>query len=127
MIQADAFSGYEALTRLSGRPGANVPRITHAACMAHARRKLFDEFERTKSPIAEEALRRIGELYAIEAEINGQSAEHRQAARQERAVPILDGLRLWFEQASAAVLEAPPRQGDPIRAHAVGGAHPLHR
>jgi transposase len=98
VIQADAFSGYEALTRSSGRPGANVPRITHAACMAHARRKLFDEFERTKSPIAEEALRRIGELYAIEAEINGQSAEHRQAARQERAVPILDGLKLWFEQ-----------------------------
>jgi len=98
VIQADAFSGYEALTRSSGRPGANAPRIAHAACMAHARRKLFDEFERTKSPIAEEALRRIGELYAIEAEITGQSAEHRQAARQERAVPILDGLKLWFEQ-----------------------------
>jgi len=98
VIQADAFSGYETLTRSSGRPGANAPRIAHAACMAHARRKLFDEFERTKSPIAEEALRRIGELYAIEAEINGHSAEHRQAARQERAVPILDGLKRWLEE-----------------------------
>jgi hypothetical protein len=41
VIQADAFSGYEALTRSTGRPGANAPRIAHAACMAHARRKLF--------------------------------------------------------------------------------------
>jgi transposase len=64
VIQADAFSGYAALVRQVGPPGANTPRIMHAACWAHARRKFFDEFERTKSPIAEEALRRIGELCA---------------------------------------------------------------
>jgi transposase len=98
VIQADAFSGYEALTRSSERPGANVPRITHAACMAHARRKFFDEFERTKSPIAEEALRRIGELYAIEAEINGQNSEQRRATRQERARPVLGELKHWLEE-----------------------------
>jgi hypothetical protein len=86
------------LTRSSERPGSNAPRIAHAACWAHARRKLFDEFERTKSPIAGEALRRIGELYAIEAEINGRSAEHRLAVRQERAVPILDDLKRWLEE-----------------------------
>jgi transposase len=98
VIQADAFSGYEALTRLSGPPGSNARRVTHAACMAHARRKLFDEFERTKSPIAEEALQRIGELYAIEVEINGQTANCRRAVRQERAVPILADMKLWFEE-----------------------------
>ena len=49
--------------------------------MAHARRKLFDEFERTKSPIAEEALQRIGQLYAIEVEINGQTTDCRRAVR----------------------------------------------
>jgi hypothetical protein len=48
-------------------------------------------FEATKSPLAEEALKRIGELYAIEAEITGQPAEARLVARQDRAVPILDG------------------------------------
>ena len=42
--------------------------------MAHARRKLFEVFQATKSPIAEEALQRIAALYAIEAEINGQPA-----------------------------------------------------
>ena len=78
VIQADAFSGYEALTRQVGPPGVNAPRIMHAACWAHARRKLFDEFERTKSPIAEAALRRIQDLYKIEAEITGMTADERQ-------------------------------------------------
>jgi transposase len=97
VIQADAFGGYEALTRTSGAPGLGPPRIAHAACWAHARRHLYDEFEKTKSPIAGEALRRIGQLYGIEAEITGRTAEQRLAARQEQAVPILDGLKLWFE------------------------------
>ena len=39
--------------------------------MAHARRELFKVYEKHRSPIAEEGLRRIGELYAIEAAING--------------------------------------------------------
>jgi transposase len=62
----------------------------------HARRKFYDTFEATKSPIAEEALKRIGELYKIETEITGQSAETRQAARQSRAVAMLDALRDWL-------------------------------
>ena len=53
-------------------------------------------FEATKSPIAEEALKRIGELYKIEAEITGQPAATRLAARQGRAVAILDALRDWL-------------------------------
>ncbi len=97
VMQADAFSGYEALTRQVGPPGSNAPRIMHAACWAHARRKLFDEFERTKSPIAEEALLRIRKLYAIEAEIAGQSADSRHRVRQEHVVPILADLKIWFQ------------------------------
>ena len=49
-----------------------------------------------RSPIAEEALKRIGELYKIEAEITGQPAETRLAVRQNRAVAILDALRDWL-------------------------------
>jgi transposase len=98
VIQADAYSGYEALVRHAAPPGTKAPRIMHAACWAHARRKLFDEFERTKSPIAEEALRRIGELYEIEAQITGHSAETRHKIRQEHAMPILDGLRRWLQE-----------------------------
>lgn len=97
VIQADAFAGYEALARSAiERAGRGPPAVTHAACWAHARRKFYDVFESTKSPIAEEALRRIGELYAIEAEIAGQPAERRLAARQARAVPLLAALHGWL-------------------------------
>ena len=98
VIQADAFGGYEALTRQVGPPGKNAPRIMHAACWAHARRKLFDEFERTKSPIAEEALRRIQKLYAIEADITGKTADDRQKIRREHALPILAELKTWLSE-----------------------------
>jgi transposase len=97
VIQADAFAGYEALARSAvERAGRGPPRLTHAACWAHARRKFYDVFEATKSPIAEEALKRIGELYAIEAEIAGHPADTRLAARRTRAVPILDALHDWL-------------------------------
>jgi len=96
VIQADAFIGYEALARAAERSSRGPPAVTHAACWAHARRKFYDVFESTKSPIAEEALRRIGELYAIEAGIAGQPAERRLAARQARAVPLLAALRDWL-------------------------------
>jgi transposase len=98
VIQADAFSGYEALTRQVGPPGANAPRIMHAACWAHARRKLFDEYERTKSPIAEEALRRIQTLYTIEADITGKTTDERQRLRREHALPILAELKSWMTE-----------------------------
>jgi transposase len=96
VIQADAFSGYEGLARAEQSSGHGPPRIGHAACWAHARRKFYDLFEGTRSPIAEEALRRIGDLYEIEAGISGQSAERRLVARQERAVPLLADLRSWL-------------------------------
>jgi transposase len=93
-LHADAYAGYDALTAKAGRP----PRITHVACMAHARRRLFEVHEATKSPIAEEGLRRIGELYAIEAAINGQSPEQRRAARQAQSKPLLEALHDWMLQ-----------------------------
>jgi transposase len=94
-LHADAYAGYDALTTAKGgRP----PGITHVACMAHARRELFKVHETTKSPIAEEALRRIGELYAIEAAITGQSSEQRHAARQARSKPLLEALHDWMLQ-----------------------------
>ena len=61
------------------------------------RRHIYDEYEKTKSPIAEEALRRIGQLYEVEAAITGMTAEQRVAARREHAAPILADLKEWFE------------------------------
>jgi transposase len=92
-LHADAYPGYNALTTAKG---GQQPRITHVACMAHARRQLFKVYETTKSPIAEEGLRRIGELYAIEAAINGQLSEQRRAARQAQSKPLLEALHDWM-------------------------------
>ena len=62
-----------------------------------AHKSASDEFEKTKSPVAEEVLRRIGRLYEIEAAIAGRTVEQRLATRKEHAAPILDELKLWFE------------------------------
>lgn len=71
--------------------------MTHVACLAHVRRKFFDVFEATKSPIAEEALIRIQALHAIEAEIGGVSADERRRVRNARARSLLEDLRAWCE------------------------------
>ena len=93
-LHADAYAGYKELyaPRIDG-----APHIFHVACMAHARRYFFVAFEETKSPVAAEALRRIGELYAIEADINGKPADVRLAERQARAVPLLAAMKEWLE------------------------------
>jgi hypothetical protein len=46
--------------------------------------------------LAEEALRRIGQLYRIEAEVRGRPAEERRAVRQERSKPLVDALHAWL-------------------------------
>jgi transposase len=93
-MHADGYAGYNALFRpQQGQPAA----VHHVACWAHARRYLFDEYEGTKSPIADEALRRIQALYAIEGDIIGLPPEQRHAVRQLRSKPLLAALREWME------------------------------
>jgi transposase len=94
-LQADAYAPYEKLTApLNGVPA----KITHVACMAHARRYFFEAFEKNQSPIAGEALRRIQDLYAIEREISGKSAPERLAVRQQQAAPILAAFESWMRE-----------------------------
>jgi transposase len=47
--------------------------------------------------LATDALRRIAEIYAVEAEVRGQSPAHRLAVRPGRSKPIVDALRTWLE------------------------------
>ncbi|HEX7909612.1 MAG TPA: IS66 family transposase [Paraburkholderia sp.] len=89
VLQADAFAGYAELY-VGGQ-------IREAACMAHARRKLHDLHAIRPSSITSEALERIGGLYRIEEHIRGKPPEERQRARQERAVPLLEDMKRWFE------------------------------
>jgi hypothetical protein len=52
----------------------------------------------TKSPIAETAVRHIAALYAIEADVRGQSPDARVAARKKLSAPIIEALKPWFEK-----------------------------
>jgi transposase len=88
ILQADAYSGFSALYE-SGR-------ILEASCWAHARRNFYDIYVANRSPIAAEAIQRIGALYAIEREIRGRLPAARAAVRQERAGPLLEQLHAWL-------------------------------
>jgi transposase len=54
--------------------------------------------------IAEEALRRISEIYAIEAQIRGNPASGRVAVRQAETKPLMEALWSWLMER----LEAAP-------------------
>ena len=47
--------------------------------------------------VCRSTLARIRELYAIEAEIRGHPAEHRQRVRHVRSRPIVDALHAWLQ------------------------------
>jgi transposase len=69
-LQADGYAGFEGLYNPArSKPGP----IIEVACWAHCRRKFFDVWEATKSPLAKEALDRIG-LPPIGAKITLDSA-----------------------------------------------------
>jgi transposase len=88
-LQADAFPGFNRLYEPGG--------ITEIACWAHVRRKFHDLYEAHQSPIAKEALERIGALYGIEREIRGRPPDERKKIRNERARPLLDDLQGWLK------------------------------
>ena len=91
VLQVDGYDGFK---RLAGdRADASV-RL--AFCWAHMRRGFYEFHASTKSPLAAEVLTRVAALYAIEAEIRGQPAEHRRQVRQERSRPIVEALHAWL-------------------------------
>src|SRR3954470_19090723 len=90
-LQVDGYGGFKSL--LENRPPGEI-RL--AFCWAHCRRRFYDIHQATGSPLAEKALRRIGELYKVEAEVRGRPAKARRAVRQERGKPLVDALHAWL-------------------------------
>lgn len=95
-LMVDDYAGYKALFGTG---------ITELACWAHARRKFFEIQAAAPSPIAGEALARIGELYALEAQAKALSIEQRGALRAEHARPKLQALREWLIHTRGSVAE----------------------
>ena len=109
VLQADAYAGFAKLYEVQ-EDGA--PCIREAACWAHLRRAFHDVWTGTGSPIAKEALERIGGLYDIERAIAGQSAEHRREVRQQRSRPRAEAFRAWCEDQLGRI----PGKGDLAKA-----------
>jgi hypothetical protein len=90
VIHADGCAGFNEL--FAGG------RIVDAGCWTHVRRKFFDVHAAIGSPIAKEALDRIGQLYAVEKIINRSPPERRRQQRQLQSKPIAEALAAWAEQ-----------------------------
>ncbi len=106
-LQADAFSGYDALYLPDPRDGM-VP-IHEVACNAHARRKFYEA--RTSDALrSHQALAYFGQLYEMERQAKARNADEalRLQMRQDFAVPVLEQFHRWLSTQRADVLPKSP-------------------
>jgi hypothetical protein len=89
-LQADGYAGYDQVYEGGG--------ILEAGCLAHVRRKFYDLHVAHKSPVAAEALERIGALYVLEKEIRGRQPDERREIRNARSRPLMESLKRWLEE-----------------------------
>jgi len=94
-LHADGYAGFGELYR---REGAKLDPVVEVGCWSHARRPFFDVHASNGSPIAKEALERIGVLFDIERPIAGKPPEVRQQVRAQLAKPRLEELATWLDQ-----------------------------
>ena len=95
MLQADGFTGFNAMYKPD--PLTQEVQVKEAGCWAHWRRKFFDFQKSTDSPIAKEALDRIGKLYDIERTIKGKTKDQRRTLRDTKSRPLTESLKTWLE------------------------------
>lgn len=89
-LVVDDFAGYKALFR-------DTP-MREIACWAHARRKFFELHKANQSPIAHEALTRIGALYEHERTAKEMSTDERTAYRQAQTQVDAENLFAWLKK-----------------------------
>ncbi|MBZ0128291.1 MAG: transposase [Rhodobacteraceae bacterium] len=70
--------------------------IREVACIAHVRRKFGDIHRAQGSAIADEAIRRIAQLYTVEKEARRSPPDRRIEIRQAKAKPDFDDLEIWL-------------------------------
>jgi transposase len=100
ILQTDGYAAYR---------NVGGSRIVHAACWAHARRKLFDAVKLSpEDRVAAQLVARIDELFAVDAEARDEGMDHaaRHVLRGEKSRPLLDAMKQEMEAAKVAVLPA---------------------
>jgi len=102
-LQADAYSGYDAMYVDEER------NVIEVACWAHARRKFFDaqSSDLMRSMIM---LAYVRLLYDVERETKSKSitGEARRALRQEKSLPILADIEAYLRREQSHVLPKSP-------------------
>ena len=99
LLQTDGYAAYE--REIGG------PRMVHACCLAHARRKYIDAVKvDAKDQDSTNIVKRMDELFAIDAQARAEKMDHaqRHLLRQERAPALLDELRQQILAAQMKVL-----------------------
>ncbi len=84
ILQTDGYVAYE---------GVGGPKLVHAGCWAHARRKFFDAVQlNPHDAVATRIVKRIDELFGIDALAREQKLGHaaRHVLRLERARPLVE-------------------------------------
>ena len=94
-LMVDDYSGYKALF---------AKGVTELGCWAHARRKFFDVHAASASPVAKEAVERIGQIYAIDSALANLDPKARCRARQRLLAPQLAAFKHWLDELQPKVL-----------------------
>ena len=97
-LMTDDYAGYQAVAAQEG--------IERLGCWAHARRKFVEAQKvqpRGKTGRADMALNLINTLYGIERDHKDSGELERQAARQQRSLPVLDQLKAWLDKTQPQV------------------------
>jgi hypothetical protein len=98
ILQTDGYAGYDQVGGV---------HLVHAACWAHARRKVFDALKLNPDDrAARQLVMRIDELFLVDAEARaaGMDIAARHGLRQERSRPLLDAIRKEMEDARVTAL-----------------------
>jgi len=106
-LQADAYGGYDAFFKDPARG------LIEVACWSHARRYYFKALESDQARMGPSLLF-IAQLYRVEEQARGWSAEERLALRQRESRPILDKLHGYLLEIQTEVLPKSP-EGRAVR------------
>ena len=100
ILQTDGYSAYDHTGGL---------KLVHAACWAHARRKVYEALKLNPDDrVAGQLVKRMDELFLIDAEARDAGMTHveRQALRQHRSRPLIAIIKEEMEAAQIAALPA---------------------
>jgi hypothetical protein len=98
ILQSDGYGAYD---HIGG------PKLVHAACWAHARRKFFEAVKlHPKDQTSIRVVAQMDELFAMDAQAREQklSQAERQLRRLEKAKPLLEQIKRELEAARAEAL-----------------------